>query len=47
MREHGITLAIDDFGVGYSSLSYLKHFPINALKIDIAHLLKIFLKTKR
>lgn len=34
MREHGITLAIDDFGVGYSSLSYLKHFPINALKID-------------
>lgn len=34
MRDHGITLAIDDFGVGYSSLSYLKHFPINALKID-------------
>ncbi|RUO36244.1 putative bifunctional diguanylate cyclase/phosphodiesterase [Aliidiomarina sanyensis] len=34
MRDNGITLAIDDFGVGYSSLSYLKHFPINALKID-------------
>ncbi|MCC5854884.1 MAG: EAL domain-containing protein [Idiomarina sp.] len=34
VRENGMTLAIDDFGVGYSSLSYLKHFPVNALKID-------------
>lgn len=33
-RKLGMTLAIDDFGVGYSSLSYLKHFPINVLKID-------------
>ncbi|RTE87382.1 MULTISPECIES: bifunctional diguanylate cyclase/phosphodiesterase [Gammaproteobacteria] len=34
VREHGMTLAIDDFGIGYSSLSYLKHFPVNALKVD-------------
>jgi diguanylate cyclase (GGDEF)-like protein/PAS domain S-box-containing protein len=30
----GIRLAIDDFGVGYSSLSYLRQFPFDILKID-------------
>lgn len=30
----GVQIAIDDFGIGYSSLSYLRHFPINRLKID-------------
>jgi EAL domain-containing protein (putative c-di-GMP-specific phosphodiesterase class I) len=30
----GVRLSIDDFGVGYSNLSYLRRFPIHALKID-------------
>jgi len=30
----GVKISIDDFGTGHSSLSYLKNFPINRLKID-------------
>ena len=30
----GVQIQIDDFGIGYSSLGYLSHFPVNALKID-------------
>jgi len=33
-REAGFSLAIDDFGAGYSSLGYLKRFQVSALKID-------------
>jgi len=36
LKELGVRLAIDDFGVGYSSLSYLHRFPIDILKIDRA-----------
>ncbi|MGZ5781710.1 MAG: sensor domain-containing protein, partial [Burkholderiaceae bacterium] len=34
LREMGVKVAIDDFGTGFSSLNYLKHIPIDKLKID-------------
>jgi diguanylate cyclase (GGDEF)-like protein len=34
LRAQGVRLAIDDFGTGFSSLAYLKHFPLDVLKID-------------
>lgn len=34
LKAMGVRLAIDDLGAGYSSLSYLKRFPIDTLKID-------------
>jgi len=33
-RDIGIRIAIDDFGIGYSSLSTLKQFPLDTVKID-------------
>lgn len=34
LNEMGIGLALDDYGTGYSSLAYLKRFPLDRLKID-------------
>ena len=34
LQKIGVTIAIDDFGCGYSSLDHLKRFPANTLKID-------------
>jgi diguanylate cyclase (GGDEF)-like protein/PAS domain S-box-containing protein len=36
LRDIGVGISIDDFGMGYSSLNYLKRFPITAVKIDRA-----------
>lgn len=34
LREHGVHIAIDDFGIGYSSLALLKTLPVDVVKID-------------
>lgn len=34
LKMMGLKISLDDFGTGYSSLNYLKHIPIDTLKID-------------
>jgi diguanylate cyclase (GGDEF)-like protein len=34
LADFGVHLAVDDFGTGYSSLAYLRHLPVEELKID-------------
>jgi len=36
LKEKGVTISIDDFGTGFSSLSYLRRLPLDKLKIDRA-----------
>lgn len=37
LRDSGIRLALDDFGSGYSSLGYLRRYPIDVLKLDTSY----------
>ena len=41
LKACGLMLSIDDFGVGYSSLSYLKRFPVDYLKVDRSFILDL------
>ncbi|USG64686.1 EAL domain-containing protein [Brevibacillus ruminantium] len=34
IRDSGVQISIDDFGTGYNSFSYIKHLPIDTIKID-------------
>ncbi|MGH8117137.1 MAG: EAL domain-containing protein [Rhodanobacteraceae bacterium] len=36
LRDQGMRVAIDDFGVGYASITYLSRFPATELKIDMS-----------
>jgi len=36
LKRLGVCIAIDDFGIGYSNMAYLKNYPIDELKIDKA-----------
>jgi EAL domain-containing protein (putative c-di-GMP-specific phosphodiesterase class I) len=44
-HQIGSTISIDDFGIGYSNLSYLKRFPIHSLKIDQSFIKNICIDT--
>ena len=41
LQSEGFAISVDDFGVGYSSLTYLQNLPINELKIDKSFIAKI------
>jgi EAL domain-containing protein (putative c-di-GMP-specific phosphodiesterase class I) len=45
LKDLGVLLAIDDFGIGYSSFSYLRRLPVDILKLDRSFVVSIDTRT--
>lgn len=41
LKDAGVVIAVDDFGIGHSSLAYLKHFPVDLVKLDCSFIQEI------
>ena len=46
LKNSGVYLSMDDFGMGYSSLNYLRQFPVDAIKIDRSFIQDLSHKTQ-
>ena len=45
LHEQGVRLVVDDFGTGFSALSYLKKFPLDGLKVDQSFIRDVLIDT--
>jgi EAL domain-containing protein (putative c-di-GMP-specific phosphodiesterase class I) len=41
LKSAGVTISLDDFGTGHSSLSHIRDFPVDVIKIDRSYIVKI------
>jgi EAL domain-containing protein (putative c-di-GMP-specific phosphodiesterase class I) len=47
LRHQGFLIALDDFGSGYSSLSYLSNMPVDCVKFDVSLIRQLFSGNKQ